>query len=168
MDILFENKYTRDNKWAKDVYGYLNFRRPLHIAFYVFFGLFISFHLFMFFVYGNIASLIYLIIPAFWFAFVIMMYFKNIRITMQRDMEMHGKPIEISVMVTDEIITQKQSTGSELKLNFSDIKKAVVTKNYIYLWSKTNLIYSFKKDGFIVGNAADFLTFLKSKGIKVK
>lgn len=168
MEILFKNTYTRDREWAKDIYGYLNFRRPLHIVFCVFFGVFIAYNLFSFFMYGDTVCLAYLIIPAFWFTFVIALYFKNIKITLQRDFEIHGKLIEISVVVTDEIITQKQSTGSELYLNFSDIKKVVVTKKYVYLWSKANLIYSFKKDGFVVGNATDFLTFLKSKGIKAR
>lgn len=167
MDVLFENEYTRDRGWAKDIYGYLNFRRPFQIVFYVFFGLFISYNLFSFFMYGNAVSVVSLIVPAFWFAFIILSYFKNIRITLQRDIEIHGEPIEISVIVNDRVITQRQSTGSELYLNYSDIKKVVVTKKYIYLWSKANLIYSFKKDGFIVGDASGFLTFLKSKGIKI-
>ena len=168
MDILFENEYTRDKKWAKDIYGYLNFRRPLHISFYIIFGLFISYHLFSFFMYGNSVSLAYLIIPAFWFAFVVLLYFKNIRITLQRDVEIHGKPVEVTVFVTDEIITQKHSTGSELYLNYYDIKKVVVTNKYIYLFSKANLVYTFKKDAFSIGDSIGFLKFLKTKGIKIR
>lgn len=41
MESLFENSYVKNREWAKDVFGYINFRRPLIIVFDVFFFLYI-------------------------------------------------------------------------------------------------------------------------------
>ena len=92
----------------------------------------------------------------------------NVNITTERDFELHGKAIDVTVTVAEDKIKQSQSTGSEFQLNYCAIKKAIQTKKYIYLWSNTNLIYSLKKDSFTFGAADDFLLFLNSKGIKVK
>lgn len=80
---------------------------------------------------------------------------------------MHGKAVDVTVLVTDEIIKQLNTTGSNLQLNYCHIKKVVQTPKYIYLWSKTNMLFSFKKDSFISGNEEDFLCFLEKKGIKI-
>ena len=39
METLFENSYIKNREWAKDVFGYINFRRPLIIVFDVYFFL---------------------------------------------------------------------------------------------------------------------------------
>ena len=83
-------------------------------------------------------------------------------------MEIHKKPIDVEVRITEEKIIQSQSTGSEFTLDFVDIKKIVKTKKFIYLWSKTNMLYSLKNDGFTVGSADAFITFLNEKGLKCK
>ena len=100
--------------------------------------------------------------------FIAFMYRKNVVTMIKRDQEIHGKEIEVNLTVTEELIKQSQSTGSEFQLNYRDIKRAIKTKKYIYLWSKTNMLYSLKLDSFSVGTADDFLIFLRNKGIKVK
>ena len=37
METLFENSYIKNREWAKDVFGYINFRRPLIIVFDIYF-----------------------------------------------------------------------------------------------------------------------------------
>lgn len=108
------------------------------------------------------------IVPPLYWLFVFFTYKRNTKTALMRDLEIHGKPVEIVVTVTDEIIKQSQSTGSEFQLNYIDIKKAVKTKKYIYLWSKTNLLYSFKIESFTVGSASTFLAYLQSKSVRVK
>jgi len=39
MENLFENSYVKNREWAKDVFGYINFRRPLNIVIDVYFFL---------------------------------------------------------------------------------------------------------------------------------
>ena len=167
MEILFENKYTRNKEWAKDIYAYFSFRRPLRVVLSIVFAIYLIIGVYNSSVTGVLEP--YLIfVPLVWYAAIVLSYFINSNIVIKRDIELSGKPIEVVVTVTDDIIKQLQSTGSEYKLDYYDIKKVVRTKRYIYLCSKTNMFYSLKKDSFSVGNAEDFLSFLKSKGIKVK
>lgn len=168
MEILFENKYTRDETWAKDIYRYMFFRRPFVIFLYGLFALSSIIVIYNSIMYRDFSDLWYLAVPLLWFAMVVFAYKKNVEVTLKRDIELHGKPIEVTVAVTDEGIAQSQSTGSEYKLIYCDVKMAVQTKGYIYLWSKTNLLYSFKKGSFSVGKDEDFLAFLVDKGIRVK
>ncbi len=167
MEILFKNNYTRDKEWAIDIYRYIYFRRPIMIAFFVLFAFYLIWGIYDSIV-GNSFNWCFVSLSLVWAALVILLYNKNVKTIIKRDIEIHGKAIEVTVTVTDESIKQTQSTGSEYQLNYNDIKMAVHTKNYIYLWSKTNLLYSFKKDSFSIGNKEDFLIFLKNKGIKVR
>ncbi len=167
MESLFENSYIKNREWAKDVFGYINFRRPLIIVFDIYFFLCIILGIVDIIVDKNINVYLF-ILPIVWIFLQVFIYIKNVNITLKRDLEMHGKPVEITVTITDENITTVQSTGSEIHLNYTDIKKAFQTKKYIYLQTKTNLLCSFKKDGFSIGNAAEFLEFLRNKGVKIK
>ena len=166
MERLFENTYVRDIEWAKDIYSYLYFRRLIMIVInilmllYLFAGIYNS-------VAESFADWYFILVPIIWFPVVVFAYRKNVKTAINRDLELHGQPIEVTVIVTEDVIKQSQSTGSEFQLNYRDIKKAVQTKKYIYLLSKTSTIYSFKKSAFSIGCLNDFLTFLKSKGIKV-
>lgn len=167
MEILFENKYVKNREWAKDVFGYINFRRPLIIVFDIYFFLCIVLGVVDIIADKNINVYLFML-PAVWVFLQVFIYIKNVNITLKRDFEMHGKPIEVTVIVTDENITTLQSTGSEVHLNYTDVKKAFQTKKYIYLQTKANLLCSFNKDGFSIGNEEDFSNFLKNKGIKIK
>ena len=111
-------------------------------------------------------NFVYFFVPAFWMFAVFFVYFRNVSLVLKRDIELHGKPIEVTVSVTDKSIVMTQTTGSEYTLNFSDVKKTICTKKYICLWSKTNMLYPIKKDGFTTGNYEEFVSFLKNKGIK--
>ncbi|MGN0518033.1 MAG: YcxB family protein [Acutalibacteraceae bacterium] len=174
MEILFENKYTRDEEMVKDIYRYFYFRRPFAIFLNVLFVLYFILGVLYFIL--DISGLIvttstywFLIaIPPIWYVLLLFRYNINVKTAIQRDLEIHGKPIEVTVSVTDEVIRYKQSTGSELQLNYIAIKKVIQTKKYIYLRSKTNLLYPFKKDSFSIGNEKEFITFLNNKGMKLK
>ena len=166
MDILFENKHTRDREWSREIFRYFYFKKPMMVLFDVVFVLY-----FLYGIYSSIISKtiywVIIITPIVWFLVVIFLYVRNRDVHFERNLEMHGKEIEVTVTVTDKTVSQSLSTGSEVHLDYSNIKKAVQTKDYIFLITKTNLLYSFKKDSFTVGNADDFLAFLKNKGVKV-
>ena len=167
MEILFENKHVKDREWAKDIYGYINFRRPLIIVLDIYFFICLAAGIFDLIVRKNVNIYLFLL-PALWIGLQVLLYFTNVNVALKRDLEVFGKPIEITATVTDEKITVTQSTGSEIYLNYVDIKKAFQTKKYIYLQTKTNLLFSFKKDSFSLGNAEGLLSFLKGKGIKIR
>lgn len=167
MEILFENKYTRDKEWAKNVYSYIHFRRPIIIVFDVIFALYLIIGVFNSITTRSI-DWYHILIPIIWFILVVLIYARNVKTVIKRDLELHEKAIEVNIKVTEDLIIQVQSTGSEFQLNYCDIKKVVQTKKYIYLWSKTNMLYSFKKDSFTRGNLEEFLCFLEKKGIKFR
>ncbi len=167
MEILFENKYTRDREWSREIFRYFYFKRPLMILFDIIFVLYLVFGVYSSITSKNVAWGL-IIIPIAWFLFVVFYYVINRDVHFKRDLEMHGKAVEVTATVTDEMISHSQSTGSELYLDYSNIKKAVQTKEYIFLITKTKLIYSFKKDSFTLGSADELLAFLKNKGVKVK
>lgn len=167
MEILFENEYTQNKAWAKDIYGYMYFKRPLMVVFHSLFTLFFILGLYHWLVWDQIMWPNLLSLPLF-FGLSAYSYFINVKTVLKRGIEAHGGPLECATVVTDQEITLKASNGAESVLHYPDIKRAVQTKKYIYLWTKANLLYSFKKDAFTVGSAEEFLTLLKQKNIKVK
>lgn len=166
METLFENTYTRDREWAKDCYSYICFRRPIVIVMDVLAGLYLAWGVYDLAV--NSAINVLGIFPFFWAVMSVLLYRKNCKLTLQREFEVHGRPVEITTTLTNDGIAISQSTGAQYRVSFNDIKTVVQTKKYIYLWSKTNMFYSLKKDGFSVGNGEDLLHFLRNKGIKAK
>ena len=167
MEKLFENKYTRDKEWAKDVYGYIYFCRPVTIVLYVLFAVYAMIGIYSSITSDN-AAWYYILIPVIWCAVTVFLYNKKVNAVIKRDLALHGKTIEVTVTAAEDRIKLSQSTGAEYELNYCDIKRVVQTRKYIYLWSKTNMSYSFKKNSFSCGDANEFLLFLRSKGVKVK
>ena len=70
--------------------------------------------------------------------------------------------------VTDACITLFSPDGEQSKLSYDAVEKCSLTKNYILLYTNEKTVFAFKKDGFSVGSANEFLAFLKEKGIKIK
>lgn len=166
MEILFENKYVRNLQWAKETYRYIYFRRPFLIFCYIYLLTFLLWGLYKS-VFNGCFNILIIVIPIL-LAAVFWLYKSSVKITILRDIEIYGKPIEVTVTVTEEAIMQTNSLDSNLSLNFYDIKKAVCTKKYIYIITNAKLIYTLKNDGFTVGDKGRFLDFLRMKGVKVK
>lgn len=165
METKFENHYVRDKEWANDIFSYISFRRPIHIVIYILSALSLGIGIYNLIVYYYLQIVLFLV-PVIWGGLLLYIYFKNKKATMKRDIELHGKAIEVDMYVTDEAIEMKQSTGSVTTLKYADIKKVVRTSKFYYVWSKSNMLYTFKKSGFSKGNAEEFLSFLRDKGIK--
>ncbi len=70
--------------------------------------------------------------------------------------------------VTDGGITLFSADGEQSKLSYDAVERCSLTKNYILLYTNEKTVFAFKKDGFSVGSANEFLPFLKKKGIKIK
>ncbi len=162
METLFENSYTRNGAWAKELYGYFCFKRPFAVVF-ITISAFLTFaSLVMLCLYGsyNIAILCF---PIVW-GIQIYRYNAGIKLCEKRELELYGtSETFVTLSVTDEYIQQVHTAGNVNTLKYSDIKKVFQTKNYILLQSKANIVYSGKKDGFSVGAAEEFLTFLDKK-----
>ncbi len=167
MEKLFENKFVRDEEYVKELYRKYFFCTPVVVICHVVWAFYFAWGIYGI-IFDWVLYLTRLILPLIYLAYIILMYFIRVKIIAKRDKESYGGPLEIISVVTHEKIDCMNSAGTKYNLNYVDIKKVVKTKNYIHLVSKTNLVYSFKRDGFSVGNETYFLNFLKSKGIKVK
>ena len=167
MEVLFENTYVHDEEWAKDIYKYMYFYSPIRL--FIFIIVCINFGIGLYnLILGDSFGLFLVLLMFVWMGLNFYSYKKSVKMALNRDIEMCGKPAEIIVVVTDENIKQHHSAGAETQLIYSEIKKVVQTEKYIYLCSKTNLLYTLKKDGFFVGTSEGFLMFLKNKGFKIK
>lgn len=166
MNILFENSYVRDKQLAKEIYGHHFFRRKFMIICYIVASLSLIANIVNAVLYGSL-YLFGFIIGLFLLAYPVVNYFIVVNTVVKRDMEMHGKEVTAESIVTEDYIQNTLSTGAIISVEYSKIKKAAQTRNLILLFSDANLIYIFRKDGFTKGTTDEFITFLKSKGIKV-
>lgn len=167
MEILFKNSYTRNKELAKEIYRFYYFKRKWLIVCYIFFAVsfFANIISAVFYQSYNVGVLVF--VPLF-VAFQFYCYFHQVNTMIKRDNEVHGKEIEVETIVTTSFIQNTASTGSVNQIEYDKIKNAIQTKNLILLRSKANLIYIFNKDTFDVGTKEEFVSFLMSKGIKVK
>ena len=170
MEVKFTNHYERNKGIIKEIYlGY--YTRPFWL--FLFFCLIVEFVTALALVIINAALgsdfhhlLWALVLPALCFLHVFISYNTYVSTTHKRDLEMHGKNVDIEITVTDEFI-QNDTETSSAKLTYDNITSAYQTKNLILLRSKARLIYALKKDSFELGTKEEFISFLKSKGITV-
>ncbi len=167
MNILFENSYIRNKDLAKELYGYIFFRRNyLFVAYIVLLVSFII-NLILLITTGSANWFVFVFVP-FFLLLRLFTYFQSIKLMVKRDSELSGGPVEVKTIVTEEFIQHTNSTGGVNKLEYDKIKKCNQTKNLILLQSDAKLIYVFRKDAFSIGSCDAFVEFLRSKGIKVK
>lgn len=161
MEIIFENTFVRDREWARDTYRYVYFLRPIMlIANLIFIAYFIL---------GLVYRLWLVVMLTVLFGVLsCVRYVRAVKLTLKRDIELAGEPVAMTSSVTDEGIKTVISCGSEYNLQYGNIRRAVETKRYIYLWSRTHMLYSFKKDCFTVGDGDSFIAFIRNKGIRVR
>ncbi len=168
MNILFENSYIRDKDFAKEMYGFIFFRRNYLFVVYIILVISFIINLILLITEGAVASWFVFVFVPFFILLRLFTYFQSIKLLLKRDNELSGGPFEVKSIVTEDFIEHTSSTGGVNRLEYNKIKKCNQTKNLILLQSDAKLIYVFTKDGFSVGTSEDFLAFLRNKGIKVK
>ena len=167
MEILFKNSFVKTEDWIKECNHYSLFRRPLFVAFHILSILVLCFGIYKI-LFLHLIDIVILFIPIWWFFVVFVLYFRMNKITLKRNQEIYGNNGEVVSEVTKDSIKQIHSNGSQYQIYYDTIKKVHITKKYILLHSKANILYTFKKDGFSVGNEEEFLMFLRNKGIRIK
>jgi len=167
MEILFENSYIRNKELAKELYGYIYFRRNYIFVAYI--VLLISFiiNLILLITTGSANWFVFIFVPLF-LLLRLFTYLQAIKLMLKRDSEVCGGLFEVKSIVTEDFIEYTSTTGGVNRLEYNKIKKCNQTKNLILLQSDAKLIYVFPKNGFSVGTPEGFLIFLRNKGIKVK
>lgn len=169
MDILYQVHYNNRMNYIDEIYRHMCFKTSSMITFYVCFVIVVILNLLNLVLTENLNYATLLTIPVFAYVFAVVFfrYKKSIKMHEDRQKEINGdKVIEIFVTATEENVYMAESTGRAMKISYSDINRVFETQNTVVLHSKSNLLYIFPKAAFTVGNAPDFLMFLKNKGIK--
>ncbi len=169
MNILFQAKYDNHTNYINEIYKHMYFKSASMTAVYVCFAIVVITNLLNLVLTENpdYVMLLGILIFVYLFAVVFFRYRRSVKMYESRQKEINGdKAIEITAAAAEESVYIAESGGREVNVSYSDIKKAFETKNTVVLHSKSNLLYIFPKDAFTVGNASDFMKFLKSKGIK--
>ena len=164
----YESKYTMNEETYRAVMLY-NLKRPgfmvCHIimGFYALFSLVLSLN-------GYVERAIMIAVIALtYLALVLVINYKFIKLASKRKREVNGgTDPEVVCIISEEGIKYSTSSGTNVKLDFSDIKRAVQTKKYIFLLSKSKLIYALKNDSFTFQKRQNLIEFLRYKGIKIK
>lgn len=169
MNIFFQANYDNHTNYINEVYKHMYFKSSSMIAVYVCFAIVVITNLLNLVLTENpdYIMLLGILIFVYLFAVVFFRYRRSVKMYESRQKEINGdKAIEIVAAAAEDSVYMTESGGREVKISYSDIKKVFETENTVVLHSKSNLLYIFPKAAFTVGNAHDFLVFLKSKGIK--
>jgi hypothetical protein len=167
MNVLFENKHTRNKELAKEIYKYYYFQRKIYVFAYTILWLSFFANL-VIAIAGEPYNVTAFVCAPLLFSLSFFLYHYQVNTLLKRDMELYGKEIEVETVVTDELIHNTAANGAVNEMTFDKIKGAVQTKNLILLRTKANMVWIFRKDSFSVGSKEEFISFLKNKGIKVK
>lgn len=168
MESIFENQYTVSKDFYNEFFTYSYFKKPplLFLNLLLAVG-FIGEVVFLITGHRNNSINFIVIVPLFW-AINLIRFLRAKKNSIGSDFETNnGKPHEVKYIVTNEGINcYSITTGADIKIAFSLIKKAYITKNYYVLITPSKQCWIFKKDGFTKGSPNDFLPFLASKGIR--
>ncbi len=174
MGIKFENKYIRDEKLMKEFFAYHFFKKPSAlITNFIVAPLLFVYSLFMIIAlpssYGEKNIFFITLVSSVVIVFIAFFaYFQNTKTLISREKEMNGGDFfEITTAVTDYNIIQS-TEKSESKIEFTSIKKVILTKNLIILMTKSKLGFILKLNSFTLGTPDELLDFLRSKGFKIK
>ena len=167
MEILFKNSFIKTEEWIKEVNKYAFFKRPIFVVFHLLIFLALCWGIYKL-LFLRIIDILFLFIPIWWFFLFLFFYFKINKTTLKRNKEIYGDNSEVVSEVTKDSIKQVHSNGTQYQIYYDIIKKGYLTQNYILLHSKANILYTFRKNGFSIGNEEEFLKFLRNKGIKIK
>jgi len=168
MEILFQNSYVRNEKIVKEMFRYLYFQRKFYKVLLILHGIVFFINLFLFLEIKDYEMLWVLSLGPLLIFFIFLCYFSQVNATLKRDREICENGVEVDILVMEDWIQTAASTGAVTKLEYNKIRSAFETKNLILLRTRANLIYTFPKDKFTVGDAEDFISFLKEKGIRVR
>lgn len=160
---LFKNSFVIDKQMYKELYRNL-FKTPVFLVVYVVEAIQILAS-FSVSVRSGMTTLLAIISFGLLCVFV---YLLNIKANLKRDKERaNGQTLVSNLFVYDNRI-ELEMLGNKDILYFQNIKHASKSKNYIFVQTQANIVYTFKKDSFTLGSSDEFVDFLKSKGIKAQ
>ena len=167
-EILFENRYVRDETCLKETYRYLYYKRPKRIALYALIVFEMILTLAMFTVYRKTEYLLFFLLFVFFSVVIVLGYFRGVKASVRRQEELTGgKPLVVNIEIREDGV-RVYNDQSDSDFPWSKIKKVRQTENQILLQTQANLMLIISKDGFTKGTFEDFKDFLRAKGYKIK
>ena len=170
MPTLFESSHSMTKEFYKEIFSFYCLKRPSKIIQLIIIILCVAFMLWLSILNSFQSPLSYSAL-AIWLLILVMhflTYRLYVNLSLKRNAELSkNAPISCTVSATQNSLGYRTSVGTNVEIDFSDIKSVFQTKNYIVLVSSNKLMYSFRKDNFTVGNYEDLLKFLRSKGYKI-
>ncbi|MBQ7416289.1 MAG: hypothetical protein IJW14_04560 [Oscillospiraceae bacterium] len=165
MDTLFECSYLHTAEMDQEFYRYWFFKRPLMVALYVLLLLGFLCGVLDYFLYFNFDVTLFL--PPVAFGLMYLTYRSNTDASQKRNLEVaNGENLEIRILLTSEKVLYETSvSGRTRELPLNGIKKVIDLSSQIVLVSDAKMLYSFRKDSFTKGSAAEMVQFLKQKGL---
>lgn len=170
MQARFENSFVRDKDTAKEIYQYWFFKKPTMVAMYAILAFYsLACIVGLCFDFENAEEFMPpCVLAVFLPVMMIISYRSQVKMMVKRDREMaNGRELVCNVTVTDGEITFSALDGKN-SVSLENLKYAFQTKSYIVVVTNAKLMYLLKNDGFTVGNAEEFIVFLKEKGVKIK
>lgn len=169
MEPLFENTHVRDKKAVKALFRYYCMGRPVPVFIYCMAGVLLALWIFLLTIGER------LILPPIIIVFCLLVphltYLTSVRATLGRMREVGGGDTvttHISVTDADVAVRTEREADGETRVEFANLAYAKVTDTYIFLVTKSRLIFTLERDGFTLGNDAACIAFLRGKGIRVK
>ena len=173
-DVLFESRYANDDAFLYETSRALVLHRPQVIVLmvlYVLFGIFDVWCIFWFLkhtgsvpasVWAGLAMVVLLPVVYLW------SYRRVLKTKVRQLNELYGdRRPESTVSVTQNAVRYIDSTRVEaVELPLGSVKKTYETKNTLMLYTRSKMVFTFHKSGFIKGTPEEFKHFLKEKGIK--
>lgn len=170
MQARFENSFVRDEDTAKEIYQYWFFKKPTMVAIYAILAFYsLACIVGLCFDFENAEDFMPpCVLAVFLPVMMIISYRSQVKMMVKRDREMaNGRELVCNVTVTDGEITFSALDGKN-SVSLENLKYAFQTKSYIVVVTNAKLMYLLKNDGFTIGNAEEFIVFLKEKGVKIK
>lgn len=169
MEVLFENKLIRNRDVFKSFCGYNCFQRPISIIMFCICGVCVILNILQYLLWWDVDFGLAMVYAIAYVVVLLAMYSRGVNNCIKRDKEQFGTD---SLLVTTSLANNSlQCTYGELQaapVALDQIKKVVITKKLILMFSKAKLCYILDKNNFTVGTYDDFIAFLRSKGLKVK
>lgn len=165
MEVLFKNQYTQTEAWIKESVLLAIIKNPgcmISIVISAISFVFAAYELLCY----QFINLFLVINFCLFVSIPVVFYFSVVRLQKRRIEEVYGKNSQVLTEVTDAGLDRRINDSSQ-HLDFSSVKRVYKSPNYIYLRSKARILYTFRRNGFLMGDEEAFLHFLTEKGIKV-
>ncbi|MBR1482309.1 MAG: YcxB family protein [Ruminococcus sp.] len=166
MDSVFENQYTHTPQVEKELYAQMLFRRPFYIVLLSLLAACMVLSVILGCIGGfSMMNIFAIIFGCIVFAVFFLRYVTLVKSAEKRYEELKSaRSFECkSVMYEASVASASADRDAPTELPLTKIVKVFETKHYYYLMTEARLSFVFEKGGFVKGNEADFLPFVRER-----